>query len=129
MPKTSCEHVVCPYFAIYSFRQSFCVCYDCSFWFQSGLMGTHDEETREFFRHSHVHCLLAPRHIDNKLSLFKQHVRTIDIPILYFKYKVVIYCVVPAHKKQNISWINYLCDESKDVHDYFSGETITYVIM
>ena len=52
------------------------------FGFQSGLMGTHDEETRAFFHQSHVHCLLAPRHIDDKLSLFKQQVRTIDIPII-----------------------------------------------
>ncbi|KAI4375535.1 hypothetical protein MLD38_013393 [Melastoma candidum] len=39
-----------------------------------GVMQTHDEETRKFFRHSSVHCVLAPRYASNKLSIFKQQV-------------------------------------------------------
>ncbi|XP_052163482.1 phospholipase D delta-like isoform X1 [Oryza glaberrima] len=39
-----------------------------------GLMHTHDEEARKFFRHSGVHCVLAPRYASNKLSIFKQQV-------------------------------------------------------
>ncbi|WOK96543.1 hypothetical protein Cni_G05250 [Canna indica] len=39
-----------------------------------GVMHTHDEETRKFFRHSSVHCVLAPRYASNKLSIFKQQV-------------------------------------------------------
>ncbi|XP_042400198.1 phospholipase D delta-like [Zingiber officinale] len=39
-----------------------------------GVMHTHDEETRKFFKHSSVHCVLAPRYASNKLSIFKQHV-------------------------------------------------------
>ncbi|MQL74856.1 hypothetical protein Taro_007229 [Colocasia esculenta] len=39
-----------------------------------GVMGTHDEETRKFFKHSNVHCVLAPRYASNKLSIFKQKV-------------------------------------------------------
>ncbi|RAL52418.1 hypothetical protein DM860_007275 [Cuscuta australis] len=38
----------------------------------TGLMGTHDEETRKFFKHSSVTCVLAPRYPSNKLSIFKQ---------------------------------------------------------
>lgn len=38
-------------------------------------MHTHDEESRKFFRHSGVHCVLVPRYGSNKLSIFKQHVR------------------------------------------------------
>jgi hypothetical protein len=41
---------------------------------QEGLMHTHDEEARKFFRHSGVHCVLAPRYASNKLSIFKQQV-------------------------------------------------------
>ncbi|KAF9587186.1 hypothetical protein IFM89_039626 [Coptis chinensis] len=39
-----------------------------------GVMQTHDEETRKFFRHSSVHCVLSPRYASNKLSIFKQQV-------------------------------------------------------
>ncbi|XP_010244835.1 PREDICTED: phospholipase D delta-like isoform X2 [Nelumbo nucifera] len=39
-----------------------------------GVMHTHDEETRRFFKHSTVHCVLSPRYASNKLSIFKQQV-------------------------------------------------------
>lgn len=35
-------------------------------------MQTHDEETKKFFKHSTVHCVLSPRYASNKLSIFKQ---------------------------------------------------------
>lgn len=35
-------------------------------------MQTHDEETKKFFKHSTVHCILSPRYASNKLSIFKQ---------------------------------------------------------
>lgn len=37
-------------------------------------MQTHDEETRRFFKHSSVNCVLAPRYASSKLSIFKQQV-------------------------------------------------------
>ncbi|CAA6673529.1 unnamed protein product [Spirodela intermedia] len=37
-----------------------------------GVMQTHDEETRRFFKHSSVICLLSPRDASSKLSLFRQ---------------------------------------------------------
>ncbi|CAN4078670.1 unnamed protein product [Withania somnifera] len=37
-------------------------------------MGTHDEETRKFFKHSSVICVLSPRYASSKLSLIKQQV-------------------------------------------------------
>ncbi|KAM0949801.1 putative phospholipase D [Dioscorea sansibarensis] len=40
----------------------------------AGLMQTHDEETRKFFKHSSVICELSPRYGSSKLSLFKQQV-------------------------------------------------------
>ncbi|XP_030950097.1 phospholipase D delta-like [Quercus lobata] len=39
---------------------------------EEGVMQTHDEETKKFFKHSSVHCVLAPRYASNKLSIFKQ---------------------------------------------------------
>ncbi|KAJ8768258.1 hypothetical protein K2173_021198 [Erythroxylum novogranatense] len=39
-----------------------------------GVMQTHDEETKKYFKHSSVHCVLAPRYASNKLSIFKQQV-------------------------------------------------------
>ncbi|KAL8059308.1 hypothetical protein ABFX02_03G077500 [Erythranthe guttata] len=40
----------------------------------TGVMQTHDEETRKFFKHSSVNCVLAPRYASSKLSIFKQQV-------------------------------------------------------
>lgn len=46
-------------------------CMACFLW-QPGVMGTHDEETRKFFKHSSVICVLSPRYASSKLGLFKQ---------------------------------------------------------
>ena len=43
---------------------------------QTGVMATHDEETRKFFKHSSVTCVLAPRYASSKLSFFKQQAST-----------------------------------------------------
>ncbi|XP_057987564.1 phospholipase D delta isoform X2 [Hevea brasiliensis] len=40
----------------------------------TGVMQTHDEETRKFFKHSSVNCVLSPRYASSKLSIFKQQV-------------------------------------------------------
>ncbi|CAN0847876.1 Phospholipase D delta [Linum grandiflorum] len=40
----------------------------------AGVMQTHDEETRKFFKHSSVKCVLSPRYASSKLSIFKQQV-------------------------------------------------------
>ncbi|KAI7726445.1 hypothetical protein M8C21_021355 [Ambrosia artemisiifolia] len=40
----------------------------------TGVMDTHDEETRKFFKHSSVKCVLSPRYGSGKLGLFKQQV-------------------------------------------------------
>ncbi|KAK4843999.1 hypothetical protein QYF36_015169 [Acer negundo] len=39
-----------------------------------GVMGTHDEDTLKFFKHSTVNCVLAPRYGSSKLGIFKQQV-------------------------------------------------------
>ncbi|KAL7143723.1 hypothetical protein ABFS83_08G211500 [Erythranthe nasuta] len=40
----------------------------------AGVMRTHDEETKKFFRHSSVICVLSPRYGSSKLSYMKQQV-------------------------------------------------------
>ncbi|GAA0168061.1 phospholipase [Lithospermum erythrorhizon] len=39
-----------------------------------GMMQTHDEETKKFFKHSTVICVLSPRYPSSKLSYMKQKV-------------------------------------------------------
>ncbi|KDP38812.1 hypothetical protein JCGZ_04969 [Jatropha curcas] len=39
-----------------------------------GVMQTHDEETKKYFKNTSVHCVLAPRYASTKLSIFKQQV-------------------------------------------------------
>ncbi|XP_038723228.1 phospholipase D delta-like [Tripterygium wilfordii] len=40
----------------------------------AGVMQTHDEETRKFFKRSSVTCVLAPRYASSKLGFLKQQV-------------------------------------------------------
>ncbi|KAL6554624.1 hypothetical protein OROHE_007363 [Orobanche hederae] len=40
----------------------------------AGVMNTHDEETKKFFRHSSVICVLSPRYASRKLGYLKQQV-------------------------------------------------------
>ncbi|ESW29853.1 hypothetical protein PHAVU_002G104200 [Phaseolus vulgaris] len=40
----------------------------------TGVMQTHDEETRKFFKHSSVMCVLSPRYASSKMSFLKQQV-------------------------------------------------------
>ena len=42
---------------------------------QAGVMHTHDEDTRKFFRNTGVHCLMAPRTPAENSSFFRKGVR------------------------------------------------------
>ncbi|XP_026659115.2 phospholipase D delta-like isoform X2 [Phoenix dactylifera] len=48
--------------------------HDKLFFKTGGVMQTHDEETRKFFKHSSVICVLSPRYASHKLSMVKQQV-------------------------------------------------------
>ncbi|CAM8912190.1 unnamed protein product [Rhodiola kirilowii] len=39
-----------------------------------GVMGTHDEELKKYFKHSSVNCVLAPRYGSSKLGFIKQQI-------------------------------------------------------
>ncbi|KAI3734422.1 hypothetical protein L6452_13890 [Arctium lappa] len=58
-----------------------------------GVMQTHDEETRKFFKHSSVHCVLSPRYASNKLSIFKQQV----VGTLYTHHQKCVIVDTQAH--------------------------------
>ncbi|KAL8218405.1 hypothetical protein R6Q57_021778 [Mikania cordata] len=58
-----------------------------------GVMQTHDEETRKFFKHSTVHCVLSPRYASNKLSIFKQKV----VGTLYTHHQKCVIVDTQAH--------------------------------
>ncbi|XP_057516077.1 phospholipase D delta-like isoform X2 [Amaranthus tricolor] len=45
-----------------------------SVYHKQGVMQTHDEQTRKFFKHSSVICTLSPRYASSKLSIIKQQV-------------------------------------------------------
>lgn len=42
--------------------------------FQDGVMNTHDEETKKYFKGTGVRCVLAARYGASKMSWFKQKV-------------------------------------------------------
>nr|XP_009382051.1 PREDICTED: phospholipase D delta-like isoform X4 [Musa acuminata subsp. malaccensis] len=48
--------------------------HDKYFFKSAGVMQTHDEEIRKFFKHSSVICVLSPRYASGKLSMVKQQV-------------------------------------------------------
>ncbi|KAG8383726.1 hypothetical protein BUALT_Bualt04G0043800 [Buddleja alternifolia] len=48
--------------------------HDKSYLNTAGVMQTHDEVTKKFFRHSSVICVLSPRYGSSKLSYMKQQV-------------------------------------------------------
>ncbi|XP_039685404.1 phospholipase D delta isoform X2 [Medicago truncatula] len=60
-----------------------------------GVMQTHDEETKKFFKHSTVHCILSPRYASNKLSIFKQQA----LPILLNLLDQVVGTLFTHHQK------------------------------
>ncbi|XP_020083601.1 phospholipase D delta-like isoform X1 [Ananas comosus] len=41
---------------------------------KEGVMQTHDEETKKYFKHSSVICVLSPRSASSKLSIIKQKI-------------------------------------------------------
>lgn len=94
----------------------------------TGVMGTHDEETRKFFKHSNVNCLLAPRYADKKVSWFKQKV----VGTLYTHHQklVIVDSQGPGNTRRLIAFIGGLdlCDGRYDTpeHTLFKDLTTTF---
>ncbi|KAL2633969.1 hypothetical protein R1flu_005448 [Riccia fluitans] len=79
-----------------------------------GVMGTHDEETKKYFRHSAVRCILAPRYGDNKLSWVRQKV----VGSLYTHHQKIVICDTqgPGNTRKVTSFLGGLdlCDGRYD---------------
>eukprot|EP00245_Coleochaete_scutata_P013408 TRINITY_DN543_c1_g4_i4.p1 TRINITY_DN543_c1_g4~~TRINITY_DN543_c1_g4_i4.p1 ORF type:complete len:819 (-),score=153.50 TRINITY_DN543_c1_g4_i4:387-2843(-) len=60
----------------------------------AGVMHTHDEDTKKFFKHSAVRCHLAGRYADSKLSFFRQHL----VGTFYTHHQKMMACDAPAEK-------------------------------
>lgn len=79
-----------------------------------GLMQTHDEETRKFFKHSSVICTLSPRYASSKLSIFKQQV----VGTLYTHHQkcVIVDTQAPGNNRKITAFLGGLdlCDGRYD---------------
>ena len=78
-------------------------------------MGTHDEETRKFFKHSSVICVLSPRYASNKLSIFKQQacfwagVNSLHIsPLTKMQFCPRLLCILIVNILVTLDDINFL---------------------
>ncbi|VFQ94375.1 unnamed protein product [Cuscuta campestris] len=84
----------------------------------AGLMQTHDKETRKFFKHSAVTCLLSPRYASSKLSLIKKQV----VGSLYTHHQkcVIVDTQDKGNKRKITSFIGGLdlCDGRYDTPEH-----------
>ncbi|GJT33471.1 phospholipase D delta-like protein [Tanacetum coccineum] len=83
-----------------------------------GVMQTHDEATRKFFKHSSVHCVLSPRYASDKLSIFMQHV----VGTLYTHHQkcVIVDTQAPGNNRRISAFIGGLdlCDGRYDTPEH-----------
>ncbi|XP_039015458.1 phospholipase D delta-like isoform X1 [Hibiscus syriacus] len=84
----------------------------------AGVMQTHDEETRKFFKHSSVSCVLSPRYASSKLSIFKQQV----VGTLYTHHQkcVIVDSRAPGNNRKITAFIGGLdlCDGRYDTPEH-----------
>lgn len=83
-----------------------------------GVMGTHDEETKRFFKHSNVSCLLAPRYADTKLSWVKQKI--VGTLFTHHQKLVIVDAQGPQNKRRLVSFLGGLdlCDGRYDTPEH-----------
>ncbi|KAI8545235.1 hypothetical protein RHMOL_Rhmol07G0025300 [Rhododendron molle] len=79
-----------------------------------GFMHTHDEETREFFKHSSVHVLLCPRTAGKKHSWIRQG----EVGIIYTHHQktVIVDAIADNNRRKIIAFLGGLdlCDGRYD---------------
>ncbi|CAN1828963.1 Phospholipase D delta [Linum perenne] len=85
-----------------------------------GVMQTHDEETKKFFKHSTVHCVLAPRYASNKLSIFKQQVQVVGTLFTHHQKCVILDTQASGNNRKITSFIGGLdlCDGRYDTPEH-----------
>lgn len=94
----------------------------------SGMMKTHDEETKKFFRHSSVICVLSPRYASSKLSYFKQQV--VGTVFTHHQKCVLVDTQAPGNNRKITAFLGGidLCDGRYDTpeHRLFNGLETTF---
>ncbi|KAL8172128.1 hypothetical protein V2J09_023932 [Rumex salicifolius] len=83
-----------------------------------GIMDTHDEETKKFFKHSSVVCVLSPRYGSSKLSVIKQKV----VGTLYTHHQkcVIVDSQAPGNNRKISAFLGGLdmCDGRYDTPEH-----------
>lgn len=84
----------------------------------AGVMGTHDEETKKFFKHSSVSCVLSPRYASSKLSIFKQQL--VGTLFTHHQKCVIVDTQASGNNRKITSFIGGLdlCDGRYDTPDH-----------
>ncbi|XP_010266062.1 PREDICTED: phospholipase D delta-like [Nelumbo nucifera] len=84
----------------------------------AGVMQTHDEETKKFFKHSSVICVLSPRYASNKLSVVKQQV--VGTLFTHHQKCVLVDTQGPGNNRKITAFIGGLdlCDGRYDTPDH-----------
>ncbi|KAF2319874.1 hypothetical protein GH714_019912 [Hevea brasiliensis] len=88
------------------------------YYWVEGVMQTHDEETKKYFKNSSVHCVLAPRYASNKLSIFKQQV--VGTLFTHHQKSVVLDTQAPGNNRKITAFIGGLdlCDGRYDTPEH-----------
>ncbi|KAL1536877.1 phospholipase D [Salvia divinorum] len=84
----------------------------------TGVMATHDEETKKFFKHSSVICVLSPRYGSSKLSYIKQQV--VGNVFTHHQKCVLVDTQAPGNNRKITAFIGGLdlCDGRYDTPDH-----------
>ncbi|XP_024528962.1 phospholipase D delta [Selaginella moellendorffii] len=92
-----------------------------------GVMGTHDEDTKKYFKHSAVKCVLSPRYGDNKLSWFRQKI----VGTLYTHHQKLVIADTqgPGQTRKITSFLGGLdlCDGRYDTQKHSLFNTLTTI--
>ncbi|CAI0375338.1 unnamed protein product [Linum tenue] len=94
--------------------------HDKFFFKTDGVMQTHDEETKKFFKHSTVHCVLAPRYPSNKLRYVFGVVQVVGTLFTHHQKCVILDTQASGNNRKITSFIGGLdlCDGRYDTPDH-----------
>lgn len=96
---------------------------------RDGLMATHDQETKDYFEGTNVHCVLCPRNPDNGRSIFQG----IQVSTMFTHHQktVIVDSESPAgiQKRRIISFVGGidLCDGRYDTRNHSLFRTLDSV--
>ncbi|KAK4351789.1 hypothetical protein RND71_027307 [Anisodus tanguticus] len=85
-----------------------------------GVMQTHDEETRKFFKHSSVNCVLAPRYASNKLHFCLYDIQVVGTLYTHHQKCVIVDSQASGNNRKITAFIGGLdlCDGRYDTPEH-----------